>query len=444
MLKRLLMLLPGLLLSALVQANSSEPEQFAYQAQLTGSNQSLLRLNIPLEVLLEITRQDLGDIRVFDNTGKPLPSLIRKAPRQKDDKHIELPFHVFSAYLKRHSKVVTTREQNSQQDQVSEVQITETIPVDQASPVYIVELPDKANGVSIDSIELEWTHEPEDQMLSIKVEVGNNLDNWRTIHNNKNLTNTNSDKKEWRTINQISKSQKYLRLTPHPSVQSFELQKVVGSYRQTVPETKLWHRLNVLYEMEDESGFYAFEMPAAVKADHLRLIPASEQSLVGGDLYASNEDIEHKRRIRSNVQQHNITGSEIKPSPIIDLPRQKYLYWWFKPDRKLDSPPHADIAFPVYEILFLGNDAGPFHLAWGNFETTSLNNDLAGLLSEEQKQASAELVQLRKVEKSGGIARLSAPEKLPWLKWLLWLAMLAAVAATAKMALSLVRDMKSD
>ena len=71
MLKRLLMLLPGLLLSALVQANSSEPGQFAYQAQLTSSNQSLLRLNIPLEVLLEITRQDLGDIRVFDNTGKP-------------------------------------------------------------------------------------------------------------------------------------------------------------------------------------------------------------------------------------------------------------------------------------------------------------------------------------------------------------------------------------
>ena len=199
-----------------------------------------------------------------------------------------------------------------------------------------------------------------------------------------------------------------------------------------------------LYEMEDEAGFYAFEMPAAVKADHLRLIPASEQSLVGGDLYASNEDFEHKRRIRSNVQQHNITGSEIKPSPIIDLPRQKYLYWWFKPDRKLDSPPHADIAFPVYEILFLGNDAGPFQLAWGNFETSSLNNDLAGLLSEEQKQASVELVQLRKVENSGGIARLSAPEKLPWLKWLLWLAMLAAVAATAKMALSLVRDMKSD
>jgi hypothetical protein len=274
--------------------------------------------------------------------------------------------------------------------------------------------------------------------------VGNNLDNWRTIHNNKNLTNANSDKKEWRTINQISKSQKYLRLTPHHSVQSFELQKVVGSYRQAVPETKLWHRLNVLYEMEDEPGFYAFEMPAAVKADHLRLIPANKQSLVVGDLYASKDDFEHKRRIRSNFQQHNITGSGIKPSPIIDLPRQKYLYWWFKPDRKLDSPPHAEIAFPVYEILFLGNDAGPFHLAWGNFETTSLNNDLAGLLSEEQKQASAGLVQLRNVENSGGIARLSAPERLPWLKWLLWLAMLAAVAATAKMALSLIRDMKSD
>jgi len=101
----------------------------------------------------------------------------------------------------------------------------------------------------------------------------------------------------------------------------------------------------------------------------------------------------------------------------------------------------VEIAYPVYEMLFLGNDAGPFRLVWGNFETAGLNNDLSGLLNDKQKKA--ELVQLRSVDIAGGEGRLAPAERLPWLKWLLWLLMLAAVAATAKMALSLLREMKT-
>jgi hypothetical protein len=227
------------------------------------------------------------------------------------------------------------------------------------------------------------------------------------------------------------------------SVDSFEIQKVVGSYHQSIAETKIWHRLEALRQPEDHQDFYAFDMPAVIKADQLRFIPATEQTLIGGELYASNEDFEHKYRVRRRLQQHNFTDGEIKPSPVIKLPRQKYQHWWFKPDRVLDSPPHAEIAFPVYEMLFLGNDAGPFRLAWGNFEASVPNNNLTGILSDQQKQTQAELVQLRTVDIVGGEARLTPPVKLPWLKWLLWLLMFAAVAATGKMALSLLRDMKS-
>jgi len=442
MLKRLGLLLSGLLLSALVEAKSP-PEDFAYQAELTVSSFSLQRVQIPIKVLLAVTRDDLADISVFDSNAKLLPSLIRKTPRRQKEKQIELPFHVFSSYLKQHSKIVTTREQTTQQDQVSEVQTTETIAVDRTRPVYIIELPDKDRDISIGSVELQWAHQPADQLLKLRVEAGNDLDSWRTIFNSKNLTNHKSDKNEWQTIGSIPGSQKYLRLTPAKSVRSFELQKVTGNYHQVIPETKIWHRLEAPGELADQPGFYAFDMPATVRADALRLVPGTEQTLISGDLYASNNDFERKRRIRSGFQQHNITSSEIKPSRAIDLPRQKYKHWWFKPDRELDLPPHVEIAFPLYEMLFLGNDAGPFRLAWGNYETIGLRNDLNGLLSDEQKQARADLVQLRSIDIAGGEGRLAPAEQLPWLKWLLWLLMLAAVAATAKMALSLLRDMKA-
>ncbi len=440
--KPLGLLLSVLLFSALVQANSS-PEHYAYQAELTESETALQRVAIPIDVLLAVTRADLGDISVFDSSGKSLPSSIRKVPRQKLAKQIELPFHVFSTYLKRSSKIVTTREQSSQKNQMSEVQTTETISVDQARRVYIIELGDDDSDIIIQSVELEWTHEPADQLLKLKVEVGNNLDNWRTIRPAKNLTYKNTDKIEWRTISGIPKSKKYLRLTPLKSVNSFEIQKVVGNYHESIPEAKIWHRLAALRQLEDHQEFYAFDMPAVVKADQLRLIPATEQTLIGGDLYAGNDDFEHKRRVRSGLQQHNISGSEIKPSPDINLPPQRYKHWWFKPGRVLDSPPHAEIAFPVYEMMFLTNDAGPFRLAWGNFEASARNNDLTGILSNAQKQTQAQLVLLRTVDIVGGEARLAPAVKLPWLKWLLWILMFVAVAATGKMAISLYRDMKS-
>ncbi len=55
----------------------------------------------------------------------------------------------------------------------------------------------------------------------------------------------------------------------------------------------------------------------------------------------------------------------------------------------------AEIAFPVYELIFLGNDNIPYTLAWGNHESDVPANDLINLLStEQQQQPPSQLVQL--------------------------------------------------
>ena len=338
MLKLKYLLLTGLFYCVAAGANAS-PEKFAYQAELSNSNQSLQRVEIPLEVLLAVTRQDLADIRVFDNNGQALPGLVRRAPRQNTRQQIELPFHIFSSYYQEKSKTVTTREQSTSADQVSEIQTTETISIDQSRPVYIIEFPIDSDGVSIESIALQWTHKPANQMLKLRVEVSNNLDDWRTIQPSKNLTNQNADKDEWQTISSIPTSNQYLRLTPLDPVDFFELEKVTGTYYQPVPETWFWHRLEPMHELKDQPGFYAFDMPTAVQAAKLKLVPGTEQSLVGGELYAGRTDFEHKRRIRGKFQQHNILGDEIRPSKALNISQHRYRHWWFKPDRQLDVLP---------------------------------------------------------------------------------------------------------
>ena len=68
----------ALCLTAILTSNAgatiSTPDQFAYQARVTEAKQALQRVELPLEVLLAATRADLGDVVIFDASGKPLPS----------------------------------------------------------------------------------------------------------------------------------------------------------------------------------------------------------------------------------------------------------------------------------------------------------------------------------------------------------------------------------
>jgi len=185
-------------------------------------------------------------------------------------------------------------------------------------------------------------------------------------------------------------------------------------------------------------------MPSQVPALELKLIPGEQQSLISGDLHASQQGFNQNRLIDSNIQQHNITGSEIEPNKPIKLPVQHYVNWWFKPNQQPDSAPRAEIAFPVYELIFLGNDNIPYTLAWGNHESDVPANELINLLStDQQQQPPSQLVQLGSRQVAGGESRLSPQAKLPWLKWLLWLLLAGAAIPTGTLATRLIRDMQA-
>lgn len=438
----------ALCLTAILTSNPgaafSTPGQFAYQARVTESKQALQHVELPLEVLLAATRADLGDVVVFDASGKPLPSWIRKAMTAESRVRYELPIYLFNTYQQNRSKTLTSREQYQDQDALSESTTTETVPIDETLQQYIVGLPETDEDLDIKSIELKWAHEPADQMLRLRVDVGSDLDNWRTIQENKGLTNQNAENAEWRSIDAIPGGEKYLRLTPINSVRSFELTQAIGTYHQQAGERKIWHPLGDLQKVPDQPEYFEFEMPSRVPVLELKLIPGEQQSLISGDLHASHQGFEQKRLFGRNIQQHNISGSDIEASKPIKLPMQNYNHWWFKPKQPLVTAPQAEIAYPVYEMIFLGNDNIPYTLAWGNYESDAPANDLINLLSpDQQQQPQSQLVELGGRQIAGGESRLSAQANLPWLKWILWLLLAGAVITTGKMAQNLFRDMRA-
>jgi len=102
---------------------------FAYQASLSEVGQPLQRVPLPLEIILDLTRADLGDIAVFNAQGKQQVHTIMRAPEPVQEISRTLLFHEFSRFMRQHSKTVTTREQNQQAGSLSELETTETVPV---------------------------------------------------------------------------------------------------------------------------------------------------------------------------------------------------------------------------------------------------------------------------------------------------------------------------
>lgn len=420
-------------------------DDFAFLSRLSESDQPLQRVELPIEVLMSLTRNDLGDVQVFDSTGKLLPSWVRQKPTQKISQQEDLVFHQFSTFYKLHSKTISTRQIQNQHNQSSEFKTTETIPIHSARHDYIIELTEKQRKHGLKYIQLQWKHEPSDQMLTLRVEVGKDLDKWKTLHTSKNLSNQDSRKTEWIRIEGIPRGYNYIRLIAVKTVQSFDLQKVSAVREYTKPVATIWHSLAALQRDKQLEGFYRFTLPQGLRPHQMRLKPVQQQSFIKGDLYASNDDFNHKITIKRGWQQHSFNDSNvIQASKPLQVRTFNYKNWWFYSGQTLENPPEIEIGFAKYEMLFLNNNNGPFTLAWGNLEASPPANDLLGILGKSAQEMQGELVSITDIEIAGGASRLKSEAKIPWLKWLLWLLLFMAVLITAWMALTLYRDMNTE
>ncbi len=271
-------------------------DDFAYQAEITVVDAELQRLQIPMEVLLNVTRGDLADIAVFDQQGNLLPHTVMKTLPTLTDERVELNIHTFDVFYSDHAKVVTTRQQRRQADQLSELQTTETIETRLRRTDYLLELPeDRALG----EIELEWSQQPENQLLKVRLEVGTELDRLRLLDASKTLSNSNPDEPAWRRIDKLPNGQKYLRITPAEPIDRFELLRAVGHYQTSHPPARLEHRVNFTEVTIKDRPYLYFETPTAVAPEALSIIPGQAHSMISATVFAGSSDFEKNRQIRN-------------------------------------------------------------------------------------------------------------------------------------------------
>jgi hypothetical protein len=419
------------------------PADFAYQARLGESDQSLQRVPLSLQVILALTRPDLGDIAVFNAQGKQLVHTMVRAATPVEELSRSLPFHQFSQFLRQHSKTVTTREQSQQAGSLTELETTQTLPVQTRRKDYLVELGGDDTAAKFERVELQWTHEPAEQILELKVEVGNALDDLRVLTPRKSLTNLDSADLSWHSIEGIPAGYRYLRLTPLGNVTHFELQRVTGHYRDSASAPVLRQRIETESLVDGDTLYYTARVPSQVNAEALRVIPSAPNSVISGQLYASWDADNTRSLILGEFRQHNIESADIRPSAPLRLARRPYRSIALTSATTLSAAPAIELIYPQYELLFLGDGNAPYTLAWGNYESVEPAGDLSAIIqgSLQQAQQNAGLASLGAIAEAGGAARLAPQPTLPWKKWLLWTLLILVAIVTARMALKLYREM---
>ncbi len=429
---------------ALAQEPAPNAEaQFAWRAEIARGETDLRRVELMPEQLLGATRGDLGDVIVLDANGIPAPMLVRKTPVKTETMKVDLNFESFSSIAKNRARTVTETEQVTTETGTSTRKTTETLTVPQSRTDYLVELDTEQLKLGMDRLLLTWGDVKTNRMLRVSIESVSKFDEFGSgrvkVHNiaqHKAIQN-------WKSIAELAPGMPLHRISVGNSPDDFYLQSITGLYQKSDTQTVMWSEAQSLQPDSNEDNSYVFDLPAAGAGQYFRLLPAVENTILRGDVYASNKGWQRKDRVFADIQQHNLkTSEQIKASKNLALSRHYYEDWWFVSDNSLASPPSAQIGFEPQEVVFFANGAEPYTLVWGNKDSLAARNTLADLLTDAKQINNAETLTLGDSQIAGGEQRLTSREN-KWLSWLLWLVLGLGVALTAKMAISLLREMNS-
>lgn len=232
---------------------------------------------------------------------------------------------------------------------------------------------------------------------------------------------------------------RYLRLTPFDSVTRFDLQRVDARYHERGPAAELRHRIQSERLEDDGMTCYSIPFPSQVNAASMRVIPATANRMISGQLYASWDKAGTRSLIQHGFHQHNNENQDIRPSAPVKLARRPYRSIALTSDVALPRAPTIELVYPQYELLFVGDGKTPCTLAWGNCEIGGPVSNLSAIMpgSLQLAQQDAALVRPGGIAQACGQSRLMPQTALSWKKWLLWTLLIFAVIVTARMALKL-------
>lgn len=365
-------------------ANAEQPllEDFSKIAPITASDQSIQRVELPFQVLLESTRSNVSDLHVFDAQGQLMPSNTYYL-RTRDEKvaaEIDLQFFPFGAEADQDTiRISFQMDEPSRGTRIGVTTDQDDAINGSAKTNYVVHIPKeirKKHG-ALSQLELSWVKPVENLIVPVRVEGSADLQQWQTLSERAVVSDLQHNGATLRTntIELDGFTGAYVRLTWPDTVEQFDVQNIRGEFtrRQVTPTQLRRHRLACTQSQPDsKSDVCELIIPQQLSVHSFSVLSDLSQYFVQGTLYSSRapsseKDPEWVRRgvfqqYRLNVDDEELSNSALR------LPNSRDRHWQLRFDQPLQDLGVTEVElqwFPVYQA-FLTQGQSPYQLAYGN------------------------------------------------------------------------------
>ena len=432
------------------------PDEFAYALplEITEDN-ALVEVTLPLAVYQGVTRDDLGDLRVFNADDQVVPHTLRKPTRARQKEETlttELPFFPLRGDTGPLGNDLSLRVERSGEGTIVDVRATDTTVAIAEVPVeaYLIDVSGLESG--IDGLKLNWQQTAENFLGELILEASDDLKKWRP------LTTAAVANLTWQGHH--LKQQKIL--LPHTRVTYLRLRWPAGQEPLSLVSVSVISNTDVAVEqpprqsfeweakpITNQPGSYRVDLGGAVPVNTVRIHLPGNNTLAQVQLYsAAIHEQPGSERWRGLVYTLNIRGQKLR-NDAIHLPPTRHRHWLltFEQDGEASRPaPVLEFGWQPDTLVFLAQGKGPFRLAYGSSQVLASSTPVEAFLrsngnGQTTGMTPAVAVAGEPYVLGGEERRLPKPLPIPWKKYLLWGILGAGVLLIGILAASLHRQM---
>jgi hypothetical protein len=454
--KKLLLLLaflPG------VVAAQERPSDYRYSAPVrVDAVGSHYRLTLPAAVYRDTERHDLGDVRIFNAGGEPVPyAFANRAATAVSPKQHGVNLFPLHGDRAKGLDATSVRVERTSHGTVVNVSVSDAPPA--ARRVLLGYLVDATEfKAPKDALLLTWQAR-EGFSGQARVEGSDDLKNWNTLAAAAPVLFLEHDgaRLERRRIELGGARAPYLRLSFSGVPREFALTDVKVELRPEKPEpAREW--LSVAAIEGKTRAELLFDTAGHFPVDRLRFgLP--QPNTVAQVQLLTRERAADKWRVLVSATAYRLAreGGDDIVSPDIVVPVTRERYWMAQVEQKGGGfgagEVQIELGWVPHEIVFVARGAAPFSLAYANRKAKPGALPVASVLLQQGEHQIMEVKRASVGDISGSaqpapslfgepgrfLSHLSENRDLK--KWTLWAALLAGVLLLAGMAFRLLRNL---
>ena len=430
----LLLFLP-LLSFPLFAEEQLRSEDFAGTRVYTGREGGLLVLEIPPEVFQGLRRPDLGDLRIFDESGLALPHTIRnKAPGYFTPPPRDIPFFVWEGGRENNFPAGNTDIEINTSGGIVRIRNQNNVPA--RSSVFLADL----SSLDYPPAFLRATIEGTNFNYPLSIHYSDDLSAWRALGRSQVLAYFGSN-----VLNTLelpeNESFNYLLLSFQREV---PLLALTAFFREEEREAE-YQEVTIRGTKSPDGRRINYNTGAFLPAELLDFALTETDSIPVIIKNRMSENAEWRVEARGNLFRFNSASGIVRNPPFEiansspSAPKGRGPFWELEAagDLPFNEVPDLHIRWRTRELIFPARGQGPWTLAYGNHESPPL-------AAEVPVPAGAELSDAIFTGEYSYTERALAeiPRESNLRSYLLWSFLIAATLILLFLAYSIAKSMR--